>query len=191
MKTTARTIRETCHPAAGGRQSAPAEAYEPWLRRFPPQGKSGTMPELSVKEDCRRLGGGKSLVATENGRREKWCSVADRGPFSNAPRAFANPAPRHPWMHRQDRSPHHTETPKNKAHCHPAAGGRQLAPAGACEPWLRRVPPQGKSGRKPGLSVKTASRRQEAANQHQREPANLGFAGFRPTESRAGSPSFP
>ena len=43
----------------------------------------------------------------------------------------------------------------------------------------------------PELSVKPANRRQEAANQNQREPANLGFAGFRPKESRARCPSFP
>ena len=37
----------------------------------------------------------------------------------------------------------------------------------------------------------TAIRRQDAANQHQRERANLGFARFRPKESRAGCPVFP
>jgi hypothetical protein len=34
----------------------------------------------------------------------------------------------------------------------------------------------------------TASRRQDVANEHQRERANLGFARFRPKESRAGCP---
>ena len=41
----------------------------------------------------------------------------------------------------------------------------------------------------PELSVKlvslTATRRHDAANEHQRERANLGFARFRPKESRA------
>ena len=61
--------------------------------------------------------------------------------------------------------------------------------------WLRMLPPQGKSGRMPELSVKlvslTATRRQDAANDHQRKRANLIFACFRPKESRAGGPSFP
>jgi hypothetical protein len=47
----------------------------------------------------------------------------------------------------------------------------------------------------PELSVKptslTASRRQEAANEHQRERANLGFARFRPKEKPTGCRRFP
>ena len=46
------------------------------------------------------------------------------------------------------------------------------------------LPPLGKSGRKPELSVKlatpSASRRQDAANEHQRNVTNLGFVAFRP-----------
>ena len=41
---------------------------------------------------------------------------------------------------------------------HPAAGCRQLAPAEACEPWLRRLSPQEKTDRMAGLSLKTAVR---------------------------------
>jgi len=37
----------------------------------------------------------------------------------------------------------------------------------------------------------TATRRQDVANKHQRKHANLGFACFRPKESRTGGPSFP
>ena len=35
------------------------------------------------------------------------------------------------------------------------------------------------------------TRRQDAANKHQRKHANLGFAFFRPKERRAGCPCFP
>ena len=35
------------------------------------------------------------------------------------------------------------------------------------------------------------TRRQDAANEHQRNVANLGFASFRPKERRAGCPCFP
>ena len=95
----AETLQNKAHwqPAAGGRQSEPAGACEPRLRRVPTQGKSGTMTDLSVKtaarpfrEDSSRPGSGKSLVAAENGRHGDWCSVADRGPFPKAPRAFAD-----------------------------------------------------------------------------------------------------
>jgi len=47
----------------------------------------------------------------------------------------------------------------------------------------------------PELSVKpprpAATRRQDAANEHQQKRANLGFACFCPKESRARRPSFP
>ena len=39
--------------------------------------------------------------------------------------------------------------------------------------------------------TRTATRRQDAANEHQRDDENLGFSSFRPQESRAGCPSFP
>jgi hypothetical protein len=40
-------------------------------------------------------------------------------------------------------------------------------------------------------AVSHFTRRQEAAKEHQRNTANLGFAFFRPKERRAGCPCFP
>ena len=40
-------------------------------------------------------------------------------------------------------------------------------------------------------TTRTATRRQEVANEHQRDDENLGFSSFRPKESRTGCPSFP
>ena len=48
---------------------------------------------------------------------------------------------------------------ETNARHHPAAGCRECAPAEGCKPWLCIHPPQGKPGRKPGLSVKLEVKR--------------------------------
>ena len=66
-----------------------------------------------------------------------------------------------------------------------AAIARSRAPAA---PRSSAPPQSGKLGRVPGLSVQqaepTATPRQDAANQHQREDENLGFSSSRPRKSR-------
>jgi hypothetical protein len=59
------------------------------------------------------------------------------------------------------------------------------------KPGAEATGPAARVAWRPQLPSPTATRRQDAANDHQRKRANLGFACFRPKESRAGGPSFP
>jgi len=154
-----------CQPAAGCRQSASAEACEPWLRMLPPQGKSGRKPELSVKPAIR-----------------SGVPMPSRWTFASAVRASAHcpAAALSPSGLRLRPEP-------ARGHGHPVAG-QPCCLSGSRE---RQRPDRQYACCCVSSTLPTASRRQDAANQHQRKRANLGFACFRPKESRAGSPSFP
>jgi hypothetical protein len=162
-----------CHPAAGCRQSAPADSHEPRLRGCPPQGKPGRMPGLSVKQPPPISTSGQSRTSAS---------------WQSAPRKAG-----------QDARSFRKAAAANE---HQRAEARQGKADRMSALSVTQLPPMSTSGqsrtsaswlfapRKAGQDARSF-RKAAAANEHQRTVTNLGFVAVRPKESRAECPVFP